>query len=112
MDRQWGKNTRLSNPARSSSIEGMVCTKIKPGEIKLQDPDGQGIVVRVELAAENHLPQGLGPGSRISTRKARWCLIGATGWRRSFAGLSPASGRTWTLIPSPCRAYLAYTPIP
>ena len=61
-----GQEYETIQPGTLLSIEGMVCTKIKPGEIKLQDPDGQGIVVRVELAAENHLPQGLGPGSRIS----------------------------------------------
>ena len=50
------------------SIEGMVVKTIKHGEIKLQDPNGQGIIVRVEFTPKSNLPGNLKPGDRVGVR--------------------------------------------
>lgn len=49
-------------------VEGMVVKRLKAGEIKLQDSEGQGIVVRVEFTPGSMPLQGLKIGSRVGVR--------------------------------------------
>ncbi len=49
-------------------VEGMEVKRLKAGQIKLQDPEGQGIVVRVEFAPGRMPLQGLEIGSRVGVR--------------------------------------------
>lgn len=55
-------------PGTLMSVEGMVVKKIKKGEIKLQDPENQGIVVRVEFSSKSTITQNLKLGDRVGVR--------------------------------------------
>ena len=55
-------------PGTRLLISGMMVKKIKDNEVKLQDPDGLGIVVRVEFDSGSYLPAGLELESRVGVR--------------------------------------------
>jgi len=55
-------------PGVLRSVEGLVVQRIKPGEVKLQDPDGRGVVVRVEFAPGSPATQGLELGCSVGVR--------------------------------------------
>ena len=55
-------------PGKLLLVEGLLVTRIKHSVVTLEDPDGQGIVVRVESAPESLAPQGLELESKVSVR--------------------------------------------
>ena len=49
-------------------VEGLVVARIKRSEVKLQDPGGEGIVVRVEFDPASNAAQKLKVGDRVGVR--------------------------------------------
>ena len=55
-------------PGAPLAIEGLAVRRIKRHSVKLEDPSGQGTVVRVELGPESDTAYGLKPGDRVIVR--------------------------------------------
>jgi hypothetical protein len=55
-------------PGTPLVVEGMVIKRLKAGEIKLQDPEGRGIVVRAEFTPGSMSLQGLEINSQVGVR--------------------------------------------
>lgn len=55
-------------PGTLRVVEGMVVKRLKDGEIKLQDLEGQGIVIRVEFTPGSIPLRGLEIGSRVGAQ--------------------------------------------
>jgi hypothetical protein len=96
-------------PGTSLLVEGLVVRKIKHSVIKLQDPDGQGIVVRVELEPESDTVQGLKLGDRVGARgevvyNRRGRMEGLV--RAAFPNLVPAVGSEHVTLPGVPGTYL------
>lgn len=55
-------------PGTLLTVEGLVVKRIKHDEIKLHDPGGEGIVVRVKLAPESSIAQHLQVSDKVGVR--------------------------------------------
>jgi len=101
-------------PGTLLSIEGMIVRRLKPDEVKLEDPGGQGIVVRVEFVPGSNATQELKLGDKVGVRgevvynrRGRMEHI----VREAFPDLSPGVDSDFRLpgvtgrYPNPLRVY-------